>query len=129
MGSREKLEMARRIVQLLEQRGHIILTTHLFSDTVHSDESKNTAEHVYERDMIWLHECDAVIAEVSSSSFGIGYEAGYVLGSSGKKVCLLYDKSMEEKVSRMARGNTHPNCVRVPYSNYEEIERFIEENF
>ena len=129
MAGREKLETARNMMKLLRERGHEVLTTHLFADNVIENESRFTREFVFERDMKWLEECDAVIAEVSSGSFGIGFEAGFVLGSSGKKVYLFYDTSMESKVSKMATGNTLRNCVRVPYGDFDEAKRFIEENF
>jgi hypothetical protein len=30
--------------------------------------------------MKWLEQCDFLLAEVSGSSFGLGFEAGYLLG-------------------------------------------------
>ncbi len=129
MAGREKLEIVRKMVQLLESRGHTILTTHLFADNVIENESKFTREFVFERDLKWLEECDIMIAEISSSSFGIGFEAGFVLGSMNKKIYLLYERGMENNVSKMATGNTLPNCVRVPYADFEEARNFIEKNF
>lgn len=127
MASRERLEIARNIMKLLQDRGHEVLTTHLFSDNVVEEESRHPREFVFERDIKWLEECDAVIAEVSSSSFGIGFEAGFVLGSTNKKVYLFYDKNMENGISKMATGNTM--AIRVPYSNFDEAKEFIEKNF
>lgn len=34
-------------------------------------------EYIYQRDLYWLDKCDAVIAEVSNASTGVGYEIGY----------------------------------------------------
>jgi hypothetical protein len=49
--------------------------------------------------MAWLEQCDLFIAEVSGSSFGLGFETGYVLGATGKRVILLYRRELEQKVS------------------------------
>jgi hypothetical protein len=39
--------------------------------------------------MAWLQQCDLFIAEVSGSSFGLGFETGYLLGATNKRVILL----------------------------------------
>jgi hypothetical protein len=76
---------------------------------------------VYQRDMEWLRECDILVAEVSGSSFGMGYEAGYLLGSSQKTALLFYRRDAEPRISLLITGNTHPNCRLVPYSDTSEI--------
>lgn len=129
LGDRGKLEMMDSMLRVLHSRGHRVLTTHLFSKNVRAEEALRSAEFVFERDMKWLEECDAVIAEVSSCGFGVGFEAGYLLGKGKKKVFLLYDEDEKERVSRMARGNTLKNCVRVPYNSMSDIYKFVEENF
>jgi hypothetical protein len=58
----------------------------------------------------------------------LGFETGYLLGATGKKVILLYRRDVEQKVSLLIRGNTHPNCTLVPYATLEEVERFINGN-
>jgi nucleoside 2-deoxyribosyltransferase len=78
--------------------------------------------------MRWLKESDAFVAEVTKTGFGVGFEAGYMLAS-GKKVFLLYDESLQETVSRMARGCTLKNCVRIPYNSMSDINAFVEKNF
>jgi 2'-deoxynucleoside 5'-phosphate N-hydrolase len=85
-------------------------------------------QDVFRRDMGWLDECDLFIAEVSGSSFGLGFETGYLLGATDKKVMLLYRRDVEKRVSLLISGNTHTNCILVPYSNLEEVENFIRAN-
>jgi len=121
-GDRSQLSAARRLVELLESMGHEVLTRHLVSDNAAQLDRTLAPQAVYERDMNWLRECDIFIAEVSGSSFGLGYEAGYVLGSSGKKVVLFYRREAVARISLLITGNTHPNCRLVPYSAAEEIE-------
>jgi hypothetical protein len=126
-GDRSTVEPARRVVQLLEQQGHEVLTRHLVNDDAWEADRLISAQDVYRRDMAWLQECDLFIAEVSGSSFGLGFETGYLLGATNKNVILLYRREAEKKVSLLITGNAHPNCTLVPYANVGEIERFIAE--
>ena len=80
-------------MRALEAAGHTILTKHLLDDNVEGAESALTERAVYERDIAWLEACDILIADASGSSFGVGFEVGYVLGRSDRtnqRVILLY---------------------------------------
>jgi len=121
-GDRSAVEAARRMVGWLEEMGHEVLTRHLVSDQAWETDRRISARQVYERDMRWLAEADLLVAEVSGSSFGLGYEAGYVLGATAKRVILFYRVEAGEKISRMITGNTHANCSLVPYAEMETVE-------
>ena len=127
-GDRSTIGTARNIVQLLEELGHEVLTRHLVSDSAWEADRMIGPQEVYRRDMAWLRECDLFIAEVSGSSFGLGFETGYLLGATAKKVILLYRLDLANKVSLLITGNTHANCTLVPYSGVEEVEAFIRSN-
>jgi hypothetical protein len=124
-GNRSSLEAARKIVELLVQMGHEVLTRHLVRDDAWEADRRITPQEVYLRDMKWLEECDLFMAEVSGSSFGLGFETGYLLGSTTKKVILLYRRDVETKISLLITGITHPNCTVVPYSQVEEVEAWV----
>jgi len=121
-GDRSSLADARRTIALLEEMGHEVLTRHLVRDDAAQMDRTITPQMVYERDMRWLRECDIFIGEVSGSSFGIGYEAGVVLGGSGRRALLFYRRELEDRISRLITGNTHPNCTLTAYSEFAEIE-------
>src|SRR5215831_3293500 len=95
-GERSSIEAAKAIVEMLEQNGHVVLTKHLVRDDAWNLDRLITPTEVYERDMRWLDECDCFIAEVSGSSFGVGFEAGYLLGATNKQVLLLYRREAEK---------------------------------
>jgi nucleoside 2-deoxyribosyltransferase len=124
-GDRSTIETARGVVRLLEDLGHEVLTRHLVSDNAWEADRMISAQDVYRRDMAWLELCDIFIAEVSGSSFGLGFEAGYLLGATSKKVILLYRRDLEKKVSLLISGNTHPNCILAPYATIAEAEEFV----
>lgn len=67
--------------------------------------------------------------EVSGSTFGLGFEAGYLLGATAKPVLLFYAKEHEDKISLLITGNCHPNCRLSAYSNLEEIKGLIATSF
>ncbi|MBI1810113.1 MAG: nucleoside 2-deoxyribosyltransferase [Gemmatimonadetes bacterium] len=127
-GDRSTIETARRIVQLLEELGHEVLTRHLVRDDAWEADRMVGPQDVYRRDMAWLQECDLFIAEASGSSFGLGFETGYLLGATSKKVILLFRLDLAKKVSLLISGNTHANCTLVPYEDTEDVEAFIRSN-
>ena len=86
------------------------------------------AQRVYLRDMKWLEQCDLFMAEVSGSSFGLGFETGYLLGATTKKVVLFYRRDVETKISLLITGITHPNCRLAPYSDLNEVESWTRNN-
>jgi len=124
-GDRSAIETARAVVRVLEDRGHEVLTRHLVSDNAWEADRTISPQDVYRRDMAWLELCDLFIAEVSGSSFGLGFETGYLLGATSKKVILLYRRELEKKVSLLISGNTHPNCTLAPYATIAEAEEFV----
>jgi nucleoside 2-deoxyribosyltransferase len=81
----------------------------IWSATMPGRLTGRSAHKVYRRDMKWLQQCDLFIAEVSGSSFGLGFETGYLLGTTDKRVILLYRLDREDKVSLLITGNTHTN--------------------
>jgi hypothetical protein len=71
-GDRSAIHTARRIVELLEELGHEVLTRHLVSDNAWEADRSITPQDVFRRDIRWLDQCDLFIAEVSGPSFGLG---------------------------------------------------------
>lgn len=124
-GDRSAIDAAKRIVQLLETAGHTVLTRHLVEEGAREADRLITPQEVFSRDMKWLEACDLFVAEVSGSSFGLGFETGYLLGSGTKKTLLFYRREMASRISLLITGNSHPNCTLLPYSDVQEVERFI----
>ena len=124
-GDRSSITTARVIVGMLEAIGHVVLTKHLVEDDAWERDRLITAQQVYQRDLRWLTECDLLMAEVSGSSFGLGFETGYLLGATDKEAVLFYRRDVEKRISLLITGNAHPRCTLVPYSDVKEIEAFI----
>jgi hypothetical protein len=130
-GDRGTVLAARRIHDGLRQLGHEVLTAHLLDDNVDQAESRLTDRDVYVRDLEWLSGADAIVAEASGSSFGVGFEVGFVLGraaQSGQRALVLYEASRQGKVSRLISGLEHPSARVLAYRSLEEIDPFLREH-
>jgi 2'-deoxynucleoside 5'-phosphate N-hydrolase len=124
-GSRSSVQAAKRIVAILQAMGHEVLTSHLVGEDAWEADRLVPPQEIFARDMKWLEECDLFVAEVSGSSFGLGFETGYLLGATTKRTILLYQRQLEPAISLLITGNTHPNCVLVPYFRVEELEDLV----
>jgi hypothetical protein len=127
-GDRAAIGAARALADAIEGLGHTILTRHLLEDDVDTREGALTEREVFERDLRWLEASDVLIAEASGSSFGVGFEVGYVIGRAertGQRVLLLYDVTRRPFVSRLIAGNTHPACTTYPYRSAEDLLQFV----
>jgi nucleoside 2-deoxyribosyltransferase len=123
-GDRGAVTALRSLVAALEQRGHTIVTKHLLEDNVDMAEAALTERDVYERDIAWLESCDLLIADASGSSFGVGFEVGYVLGRADRTsqgVLLLYRADRVNQISRFIPGNSHPRCTVLKYENPADL--------
>jgi len=123
-GDRGAVAGLRAVADALEADGHTILTRHLLDDHVEGAESTLTERAVYERDLAWLEACDVLVADASGSSFGVGFEVGYVLGRSDRtnqRVVMIYRADRRNAISRLVVGNTHPHCVTLTYENPDEL--------
>lgn len=128
-GDRGGVLAGRAICARLQRHGHEVLTTHLLADDVDAAESRLAAEDVYRRDLEWLTSCDVLVAEASGSSYGVGFEVGYVLGraqATGQRVVLLHDVARRDTVSRLITGNCDAACTTFGYGSIEELTAFID---
>jgi nucleoside 2-deoxyribosyltransferase len=116
-GGRAEEDVYQAIVQALLDLGHEVPTAHLSSPGVMELEKVVNPVEIFKRDMQWLRECDAVVAEVTTPSHGVGYEIAYAL-SLGKPVLCCYKAG--RKVSLVLTGNTERNLFRQEYETSNE---------
>src|SRR5216684_7198798 len=124
-GSRSTIEAAKKILSVLQSLGHEVLTSHLVSKDAWDADRSVAPQKIFARDMNWLARCDLFVAEVTGSSFGLGFETGYLLGATAKKTLLFFERAAEHRISLLITGNTHPNCVLAPYSHLGELEELV----
>jgi len=117
-GGRQDQQVYHEIVQFLLENGHHVPTAHLAHQDVMQAEKVVSAQSVYKRDMRWLKESDALIAEVSTPSHGVGYEIAVAL-TLGKPTLCCFQR--ERRVSKILLGNTHLNLHLYAYLNINDL--------
>jgi nucleoside 2-deoxyribosyltransferase len=123
-GGRDDEDSYQLIVDSLLAAGHEIPTAHLSRSDVMSLEDVVDPVEVYTRDLDWIESCQALVAEVSTPSHGVGYEIASALSKDKPVLCLHQDGS---RVSKMLTGNINPNIKVCSYRHKEEIPNLIEE--
>ena len=132
-GDRQGVIAGRAIAERLQRHGHEVLTMHVLGDDVEAAEAQLSEEEVYRRDVEWLSTCDILVAEASGSSYGVGFEVGYVLGRArhtGQQIVVLYDAARRGAISRLITGNCDAVCCTTfGYRSLEELTAFIDKHF
>ncbi len=118
------LATIRALLEHVEALGHEVPTRHVaFPDGRERDSVLSDAD-LARRDLAWLAACDALVAEVSTPSHGVGVEVTAGL-QRGMPALLLYRK--ETTVSRLLLGL--PGSETVAYATVAEataaIDRFL----
>jgi nucleoside 2-deoxyribosyltransferase len=111
------------IVDHLLAQGHDVLTAHLARPEVMALEQVVEPREVFRRDLEWIQECDALVAEVSTPSHGVGYEIAYALERSKPVLCCARRGA---KVSKMLTGNDSPGLRLVVYAGQDEVRSAVD---
>ena len=121
-GGRDDQAIYAAIVNSLLADGHEVPTAHLSSPDILALEAVVEPNEVYQRDVEWVTDCDALIAEVSTPSHGVGYEIALAL-TLGKPVLCLYRNG--KRVSKMITGNDHPGLQQASYENESGVVTLV----
>jgi 2'-deoxynucleoside 5'-phosphate N-hydrolase len=116
-GGRKDQPVYQLLVEALTQDGHFVPTAHLSDENILALEKVAEPADIYRRDVDWVTDCDAVVAEVSTPSHGVGYEIA-LAESLGKPIFCCYQKG--SRVSKMILGNPSPLFHFCCYSHPEE---------
>ncbi len=116
-GGRADQPVYAAIVDFLQALGHRVPTAHLAHPEIMAEEAVIEPQVVYRRDVQWLDQAQAVIAEVSTPSHGVGYEIAWALRA-GKPVLCLYRHGA--RVSKMITGNSEPRLRLAAYRDQAE---------
>ena len=118
------LETIRALLDHIESSGHDVPTRHVAAPDGRQRDSVLTDADLARRDMAWLAGCDALVAEVSTPSHGVGVEVTAGL-QRGMPVLLLHRSGVT--VSRLLLGM--PGSEAAAYASVGEavaaIDRFL----
>lgn len=104
-GGQSDVDLYAELIEMLNEYG-TVLTEHVGTDTVQENETQAgmTDGDIHEQDLVWLRQADAVVAEVTTPSLGVGYELGRSV-EMGTPVLALYRPDGEHDLSAMIRGS------------------------
>ncbi len=119
IGGRYDQAIYQELVDTLLADGHEVPTAMNAGPGWQKMEGSHDPGEVYRRDTSWIDESEALIAEVSTPSHGVGYEVSYAL-ERGKPVLCIYRRGV--RVSKMLTGNT---MLGISVADYEDIDEGI----
>ena len=116
-GGREDASLYRDIIEHI-RRFREVLTEHVgdIGLTEKGDDGPDDT-YIYQRDMNWLYASDAVVAEVTQPSLGVGYELG-IASVIDKPVLALYRPEKGRYLSAMISG-----CPAFTVSEYQTFSQ------
>ena len=122
-GGREDAKLYKDIIGYLRNMGQV-LTEHVGNQNLGSMGEKDGLDtDIYKRDMKWLRSADAIIAEVTTPSLGVGYELG-IAEKLKKPILCLYRPSRNKRISAMVKGNNKLSCRE--YHSFIEAKSCID---
>jgi nucleoside 2-deoxyribosyltransferase len=125
-GGRSEEAIYTAIVDDLLALGYDVLSAHLARRGVTLLEQRVDAREVYQRDVFWIKDCDALVAEVSTPSHGVGYEIALALVLHKPVLCLYRQGA---RVSKMITGNDEPTLTVTAYPDragaLDVVRRFL----
>ena len=125
-GGRQDQPIYQRMVAHLQARGHQVPTALLADAQMEPPETQSDADYIFQRDVNWVKTSQALIAEVSTPSHGVGYEIA-LAESLGLPVLCCYQAG--RKVSKMITGNPNPavmvRAYRTPEEALEIMDAFL----
>ena len=121
-GGRQLFETYRLMYNTLKETGVEILCWHVADPELEKVEMEMTEEEIYSRDMGLLVKSDALIAEVTVPSTGVGYEICRALVKGIPVLCLHRPDAV---VSAMVLGNPNPLMEVRAYLTEISLKRII----
>ncbi|MGD2145616.1 MAG: nucleoside 2-deoxyribosyltransferase [Anaerolineae bacterium] len=117
-GGRQDAGLYRKIIELLRTYGEV-LTEHVGDADPDVGDEVIADQAIYSRDMAWLEQADAVVAEVTVPSHGVGYEIARA-EALGKPILCLFRPGSGRRPSALIAGNSGLRCVN--YQTMKEID-------
>ena len=122
-GGRDDAELYGELVSYIKTRATLL--TEIFADeklTHHGMDKPNSV--IWATDIAWVKESDAIIAEVSNPSMGVGYEIAKA-EEWGKPVLALFRDDGARKLSAMIDGS--PQTQSVYYKTLAQAQFAIDD--
>ena len=129
-GDRAQVPVARAIEEALTAAGHEVLTGRFLDERAENEDGALSEQDVFARDLAWLERADVLVAEASGSTYGVGFEAGYVLAraaGTGQRLIVIYQAEKRSRISRLISGLTSPYARCGGYTTPAEAVAFVQD--
>ena len=104
-GGRQDQNKYNELIRFLSSKVEV-LTEHVGDSSLEQTGEQNLSDkEIYQRDLEWLESADAIIAEVTNPSLGVGYELGIAEKLDKPILCLFDDTDHHCNLSAMISGN------------------------
>lgn len=110
------------IVDAIKASKAVCLSEVLVHDAINLGGSPLPNDEIFQRDVAWIRECNAIIAEVTNPSLGVGYELAFA-ESIGKPVLTLFSGTSEKRLSAMINGNSY--FTNQTYHSTNELSKIV----
>lgn len=125
MGDDRYVSSQERIIDFL--RCETDEEVHVYSERSPDHQTLDVEERaidIFLRDLRWLFESDAIVAEVTGESFGTGWEIAYA--QKVGRIPVLCLNQQDKPLPSLVAGNTHQGLWVGQYSTQEEAEAICE---
>lgn len=120
-GGRDDAAYYGELVQTIKKYADVL--TEIFADKKLTAEGmQQPTGNIWSNDIRWIGQADAVIAEVTNPSLGVGYEIA-AAEKMGKPILCLYRPGEGRKLSAMIDGS--PGATVLEYTNVTAVEHAI----
>jgi hypothetical protein len=124
-GGRDDANFYGELVTIIKKYAEVL--TEIFADkTLTTAGSAGPTGDIWSNDIRWIGQADAIIAEVTNPSLGVGYEIARA-EKMGKPVLCLFRSEGERKLSAMIHGSPHATIFEYenPLSAEHAISAFL----
>lgn len=122
-GGRADQTLYADIIKLLKKYGQV-LDEHV--GEIAPAEWDEADDIIHQRDIEWIKEADVIIAEVTQTSLGVGYEIGRAVALE-KPTAILFRSTPTKRLSPMIAGC--PDLSIYHYSKLEELDEILKQFF
>jgi len=119
----EKKSIFQQILNVLERSKHKVLDSWIV-ERLQGKRSKLTANELLLKNSQLLQEADLVVVELSTPSFGVGYQFGQALANRKHVLCLYPDSMYQNKISDIVKGHSS-SLVTLKAYNKSSIQKVI----
>ena len=124
-GGRDDFGIYAELIQKLAKFGRVV-TEHIGSSALTADGEPGSPREIHDRDLEWLKSSDAVVAEVTTPSLGVGYEIARAT-QYHKPVLCLFRNGTGRTLSSMISGSA--DVIVREYETVEDVDAILDDFF